>query len=123
MSDLTINDIQGIVIATTELVRNVGKKFIRANNQDAKEVVDLQVGGREIKLAADKILEKLDFVFIDASHSTKGVVRDINAYRPILNNKQGLTGHDIDFPAVQAALKICEVEFEVGPDNVWQQKF
>ena len=58
MSDLTINDIQGIVIATTELVRNVGKKFIRANNQDAKEVVDLQVGGREIKLAADKILEK-----------------------------------------------------------------
>ena len=58
MSDLTINDIQGIVIATTELVRNVGKKLIRANNQDAKEVVDLQVGGREIKLAADKILEK-----------------------------------------------------------------
>ena len=46
MSDLTINDIQGIVIATTELVRNVGKKFIRANNQDAKEVVDFQVGGR-----------------------------------------------------------------------------
>ena len=58
MTDLTINDIQGLVIATTELVRSVGKKFIRANNQDAKKVVDLQVGGREIKLAADKILEK-----------------------------------------------------------------
>ena len=58
MTDLTVNDIQGLVIATTELVRNVGKKFIRANSQEAKEVVDLQVGGREIKLAADKILEK-----------------------------------------------------------------
>ena len=58
MTDLTINDIQGLVIATTELVRNVGKKFIRANSQEAKEVVDLQVGGREIKLAADNILEK-----------------------------------------------------------------
>ena len=58
MTDLTINDIQGLVIATTELVRSVGKKFIRANSQEAKKVVDLQVGGREIKLAADKILEK-----------------------------------------------------------------
>lgn len=36
MNDLTNNDIQGLVIATTELVRNVGKKFIRANNQEAK---------------------------------------------------------------------------------------
>ena len=76
----------------------------------------------ESSVQANKILEKLDFVFIDASHSTKGVVRDINAYRPILNNKQGLTGHDIDFPAIQEALKICKVDFEVGPDNVWQQK-
>jgi hypothetical protein len=76
----------------------------------------------ESSVQANKILEKLDFVFIDASHSTKGVVRDINAYQPILNNKQGLTGHDIDFPAIQEALKICEIDFEVGPDNVWQQK-
>jgi hypothetical protein len=76
----------------------------------------------ESAVQANKILEKLDFVFIDASHSTKGVVRDINAYRPILNNKQGLTGHDIDFPAIQEALEICGIDFEVGPDNVWQQK-
>ncbi len=58
MNDLTINDIQGLTVVTTELVRKVGKKFIRANSQDAKKIVDLQVGGREIKLAADKILEK-----------------------------------------------------------------
>ena len=36
MTDLTVNDIQGLVIATTELVRNVGKKFIRTNSQEAK---------------------------------------------------------------------------------------
>ncbi len=71
---------------------------------------------------ASRILEKVDFVFIDASHSTKGVVKDINAYSPLVTNKNGLTGHDIDFPAVQEALKICGIDYEVGPDNVWQQK-
>ncbi len=57
MTELTINDIQGLVVLTTELVRKVGKKFIRANSQDAKKVIDLQINGRETKLAADKILE------------------------------------------------------------------
>jgi cephalosporin hydroxylase len=71
---------------------------------------------------ASRILEQVDFVFIDASHSTKGVVRDINAFSPLIRNKIGLTGHDIDFPAVQEALNICKIEYEVGPDNVWQQK-
>ncbi len=71
---------------------------------------------------AKKILGKIDFVFIDASHSTKGVIKDINAFSPLLTNKLGLTGHDADFPAVQEALRLCNIIFEVGPDNVWQQK-
>lgn len=71
---------------------------------------------------AAKINELVDFTFIDAGHGTKDVVKDINAYSPLLKTKQGLIGHDIDFPAVQAALKICNIDFEVGPDNVWIQK-
>ena len=71
---------------------------------------------------AKKISETIDFVFIDAGHSTKDVVKDIKAYSPLLKTKTGLTGHDIDFPAVQAGLTQCDIEFEVGPDNVWQQK-
>ena len=58
MSELTINDIHGLVVLTTGLVEKVGKKFVRANSAAAKNVVDLQLGGREIKLEADTLLEK-----------------------------------------------------------------
>jgi hypothetical protein len=68
------------------------------------------------------INELVDFVFIDAGHSTKSASKDINAYRAILKSPLGLTGHDVDFPAIQEALRICNVEFDVCPDNVWQQK-
>jgi hypothetical protein len=68
------------------------------------------------------IKEKIDFVFIDAGHSTKSVIKDINAYRPLLKNDKGLTGHDIDFPAVQTALEQLEINFDVGPDNTWITK-
>lgn len=69
--------------------------------------------------SADQIEQLLDFVFIDAGHSTKNVTNDINAYRPKLKSDSGLIGHDIDFPAIQTALKNLEIEFDVGPDNVW----
>lgn len=71
---------------------------------------------------AEFIKEKVDFVFIDAGHSTKSVIKDINAYRPLLKDDRGLTGHDIDFPAVQAALEQLRISFEVGPDNTWTIK-
>lgn len=71
---------------------------------------------------AQCINETIDFVFIDASHSKKSVVKDINAYSQKLRTPQGLTGHDVDFPAIQQALVECSVAFDVGPDNVWVQK-
>ena len=71
---------------------------------------------------AEKIKEQVDFVFVDAGHGTKSVVKDINAFSPLIKTARGLTGHDIDFPAIQEALKICNIEFDVCPDNVWQRK-
>lgn len=71
---------------------------------------------------AKHIDEIIDFVFIDAGHSRKSVVKDINAYSSKLKTPQGLTGHDVDFPAIQQALAECNVKFEVGPDNTWIQK-
>ena len=71
---------------------------------------------------ADFIKEKVDFVFIDAGHSTKSVIKDIRAYRPLLKDDTGLTGHDIDFPAVQLALEQLNISFDVGPDNTWITK-
>ena len=65
------------------------------------------------------IKEQVDFVFIDAGHSTKSVIKDINAYRPLLKHHKGLTGHDIDFPAVQEALSQLKIDVDVGPDNTW----
>ena len=91
------------------------------------ESVQQRYGSRLVVLAGESseqaahIAEPLDFCFIDASHSTKGVVRDIQAYGPRLKTTRGMIGHDADFPAVQAALAICGVDFEVGPDNVWHQ--
>lgn len=68
------------------------------------------------------VQEAVDFVFIDAAHSRKNVIRDITAWAPKLRTPKGLTGHDIDFPAVQQALQELQIKFDVGPDNVWTQK-
>lgn len=69
-----------------------------------------------------EIPEPIDFVFVDAGHSTKSVTKDIRAYRPLLRHDQGLTGHDIDFPAVQQALADLNISYDVGPDNTWIAK-
>jgi len=66
--------------------------------------------------------EKLDFVFIDGAHSYKAVMKDLKAYAPKVKQKCGLLGHDIDYPSIQKALKDSSIDYEVGPDNVWQQK-
>lgn len=102
----------------------VDKDISQFYNEDVKEkykdrLVVLEGLSSE---QSEKIQEKVDFVFIDAGHGTKDVVKDINAYLPLIKTKQGLTGHDVDFPAVQAALLQCKIDFEVGPDNVWIQK-
>ena len=36
----------------------------------------------------NQINEPLDFVFIDAGHSAKSVVKDINSYKPLLKTKK-----------------------------------
>ena len=54
------------------------------------------------KLYADG---SLDFVFIDASHDSPDVVRDVTAWWPKVKPGGILAGHDIDWVSVQAALK------------------
>jgi predicted O-methyltransferase YrrM len=65
------------------------------------------------------IKEQVDFVFIDASHTYKNVVKDINAYSKLLKTSQGLLGHDINMYPVQDAIVDCGFKYLVGPDNVW----
>jgi predicted O-methyltransferase YrrM len=68
---------------------------------------------------AKLINEQVDFVFIDASHTYKNVVKDINAYSKLLKTPRGLLGHDINMYPVQDAIVDCGFKFLVGPDNVW----
>jgi predicted O-methyltransferase YrrM len=69
---------------------------------------------------ADKVADNsLDFVFVDAGHGYKSVVRDIEAWKPKLKSTGWLIGHDINFPAVNRAVTEKLKTFKVGPDNVW----
>lgn len=61
----------------------------------------------------------LDFVFIDAGHGYKSVVKDIDAWKPKLKSTGWLMGHDINFPAVYQAVSEKFENFQIGPDNVW----
>lgn len=60
-----------------------------------------------------------DLVFIDADHSFIGVSGDINAYRSKLKPGGLLTGHDIDYPGVYAAVSHLIKDFDVAPNFVW----
>lgn len=71
---------------------------------------------------ANKISKQVDFVFIDAGHSTKSVTKDILAYKPLTKTPKGLLGHDIDYPSIQKALENLNIDYDVCPDNVWQQR-
>ena len=73
-------------------------------------------------LQADKIKEKVDFIFIDAAHSKKAVLKDIESYRALVKSPGGLLGHDIDYPSIQEALAESKIDVDVCPDNVWRQK-
>lgn len=61
----------------------------------------------------------LDFVFVDADHSTEGVLRDVAAWRPKLRPGGVLLGHDEQWPSVRRALSQLFDEWRVHDDNVW----
>lgn len=61
----------------------------------------------------------LDFYFIDAGHGYKSVIRDIDAWTPKIKPGGWFLGHDINFPAVNQAVRDRFPKFQVGSDNVW----
>lgn len=70
--------------------------------------------------AADLIADgSLDFVFIDADHSTQAVNDDIVNYRPKIRRGGWITGHDINWPEVREAVEAHFSDYKVGPDNCW----
>lgn len=55
-----------------------------------------------------------DFVFIDADHSTKAVIDDINAWK---SKTRFLLGHDADWESVRRALELYD--HELLSHDVW----
>lgn len=49
--------------------------------------------------------ESLDFVFVDAGHTTETVLKDLDAWWPKIKPGGMLAGHDADWASVQKALK------------------
>lgn len=72
-------------------------------------------------LAAAKLVpdHSLDFVFIDAEHTTEAVLSDVRAWAPKVVVGGWIMGHDEQWPSVQRALKQLFPSWEVHPDNVW----
>ncbi len=61
----------------------------------------------------------LDFVFIDADHSSEAVRQDILDWSPKVKDTGWITGHDIDWPTVKSVVDELVPGYKTGPDNVW----
>lgn len=76
------------------------------------------------KIAATKInVTSLDFVFIDANHSYKHCLQDIQLWAPKVRKGGLIAGHDYDhtdFPGVKQAVEECfGTDFKTTYDRVW----
>jgi hypothetical protein len=64
--------------------------------------------------------ESLDFVFIDADHSFKGVDEDIAHWSPKVKKGGYIIGHDIHWPGVkQAVEKHFGTDYQTDEDFIW----
>ena len=77
------------------------------------------IKGLTTKVALEVPDRSLDFVFIDADHSEQGVRDDITAWLPKIKETGFITGHDINWPGVRAAVDDLVPGYLIGPDVVW----
>ena len=77
------------------------------------------IKGRTVAAAKHVEDGTLDFVFIDADHSERGVRADIRAWGPKLKPGGWMMGHDISWPSVRAAVDDLVPGYWIGPDVVW----
>jgi predicted O-methyltransferase YrrM len=61
----------------------------------------------------------LDCVFIDADHTSEGVRRDIENWRPKIRPGGFITGHDADWDSVRVVIDKLVPGWKAAVDNVW----
>lgn len=77
------------------------------------------VKGESLEVAKTIEDESLDFVFIDASHTTPDVIADILAWAPKVKETGLIIGHDWWFPSVREALEEVAPGWERHEHSVW----
>lgn len=68
---------------------------------------------------ANLVNEPLDFVFVDADHSTEGVSADIAAWRGKIRAGGRMIGHDYNMASVRAAVGRAFGDVNLADDHVW----
>lgn len=63
--------------------------------------------------------KSLDFIFIDADHSTPSVRLDISLWSPKVRPGGWIIGHDIDWDSVKAAVDALCPGYQKEVDNIW----
>jgi len=64
----------------------------------------------------------LDFIFIDADHAYKSVVKDIQDWAPKVKKGGYITGHDWYMSSVKNAVREVLGSVSIHPDNVWMYR-
>jgi hypothetical protein len=63
----------------------------------------------------------LDFVFVDADHSSDAVRADIIAWQPKLKPEGKMLGHDINWESVRSVVAELFDGYTIHPDNCWME--
>jgi hypothetical protein len=70
--------------------------------------------------AADKVEDgSLDFIFLDAEHTTEAVLSDAAAWTPKVREGGWILGHDEQWESVKRALRQLFPKWTSYSDNVW----
>lgn len=75
--------------------------------------------GDSVAMAVTVADGSLDFVFIDAAHTTAAVAADVRAWAPKVRPGGLITGHDWWFDSVRAALDLVVPGWEPLAESVW----
>jgi len=91
-------------------------------NDRREEYLDHLIKKNDCKVGVEVGVRFGRTLFHLLDHSKKAVIKDINAYMPLVKTVEGLLGHDIDYPSIQEALAELKINVDICPDNVWQRK-
>ena len=114
-----LDNVQDLVIHAVDLdISMFYNKEVKSKYKDRL----IPIKGYSYEVADQLPNNSMDLIFIDADHSYESVKKDILAYTPKLKDNGILSGHDIDYPGVNKAVRELIKDFDVGPNNVWIKK-